>query len=85
MLNLREQCDKLCVAYPPELVEYFRGTEALDMATRSDATKAVIEVDLEYDLKIDGLVQGRVCHEDGMLIDLAKLPDDIALLRIYLS
>lgn len=88
MLDLLEQCDKLGVKYPPELVDYFKGTEVLEMKyDREAAIQTATEFDLEYGplAKINGLVEGNVEYGDGATIDLTKLPDDIKKLRIYMS
>lgn len=85
MVDLKLLCDQNNMSYPPELVEYFEGTEALDLATRDDAIDAATETNLRYDLNIDGLTTGDVEYGRGMLVDLAKLPSDITKLRIYMD
>jgi len=84
MLDLKSQCDKLHIAYPPELREYFRGSDALGMSDRADAARAAVEVDLSAYGPLPGVADGSVEEGDGMVIDLSKLPDDIKRLRIYM-
>ena len=86
MADLKVLCDSNEMSYPPELVKYFEGSDALDMRERSDVIKAATEVSLRYDLRnIKGLTNGDVDYGNGMIIDLSKLPDDIKKLRIYMS
>ena len=84
MLDLKSQCDKLHIAYPPELREYFRGSDALGMSDRADAARAAVEVDLSAYGPLPGVADGSVEEGDGIVIDLSKLPDDIKRLRIYI-
>ena|GEM_PF-4722149 len=81
MLDLKELCDKLQIHYPPELMEYFKGTAALASTSRESALQMATEVDLD----IEGLAAGSVEYGDGAVIDLTKLPDDIKRLRIYME
>ena len=85
MLDLQSQCDKLRIAYPPELRDYFRGSDALHMSNRADAKRASVEVDLSSYGPLPFVAKGSVEEGDGMVIDLAKLPDDIKWIRIYMQ
>tara|TARA_R110000824_G_scaffold526_3_gene3335 strand:+ start:5681 stop:5995 length:315 start_codon:yes stop_codon:yes gene_type:complete len=84
MANLAIQCRELGVDYPPQLVEYFSGTDALDIDDVEGIMREAIEVDLQYDLEIPGLLHGEAEYGDGALIDLTKLPKDIVALRIHM-
>jgi len=86
MVDLKMFCDKLTVSYPEELIDYFNGTDALEMDDKADVIKEALEVSLNYDLcGIVGLTKGNIDTDDGMIVDLSKLPDDITKLRIYMS
>jgi len=85
MAEFKLRCDDLEIAYPDDLREYFKGTDALDSVDMGLIIRSAIEVDLRYDLQINGLIHGEVEYEDGAIIDLEKLPDDIKQLRIYMS
>jgi hypothetical protein len=85
MLDLKSQCDKLRIAYPPELRDYFRGSDALNMSNRADAERAAVEVTLGVYGLLPSVAEGCVEEGDGMVIDLPKLPDDIKRIRIYMQ
>ena len=85
MLDLKSQCDKLRIAYPLELRDYFRGSDALHMSNRADAERASVEVNFSSYGPLPGVATGCVEEGDGMVIDLSKLPDDIKRIRIYMQ
>jgi hypothetical protein len=85
MAALKLQCDSLGISYPVELETYFKGTDALDMDVAEDIVVAATEMNLKYDLRIDGLVDGDPEYGDGMVIDLRKLPKDIIQLRVSMG
>ena len=76
MLDLKRKCDELKMDYPPQLVEYFEGTDALEMRNEYARNEA---------LSVDIRVEGDVMYDDGAYIDLSELPEDVKKIRIYCS
>ena len=84
MANLKTECDRMGLSYPPELIAYFEGTEALEHDSIDAIVRCATEVNLKYELKVDGLIEGDPAYGEGAIIDLSKLPTDICRLRVYM-
>lgn len=82
MVDLALMCDKNNIAYPSEVVEYFKGTDALDQATRQAMLQAAVEVDLKYDLKI---LKGDIEYGSGATIQVSEIPKDIQTIKICMG
>ena len=85
MIALKNSCDELEASYPPQLVKYFEGTDALRGLTDDGIRKEMHEANIPYDVKIEGLAEGAIEIGDGMLIDLSKLPAEFKKIRIFMS
>ena len=84
MARLAFNCDHLKCDYPPQVVEYFEGSEALDMTSVEAMIQAALEVDLKYEMP--EVLSGKgVEYGEGVVIDLKKLPDDIVAIRVCMS
>ena len=86
MVDMVIQCKDLDITIPPEVEDYFEGTDATHMRTREEMIREATETSLKYGFhSIDGLTEGDVEYDNGMLVDLSKLPEDIKFLRISMS
>ena len=84
MARLAFNCNGLKCDYPPQVVDYFRGSDALDHGSIEGIMQAAIEVDLKYELP-EVLSGSGVEYGEGMVIDLKKLPDDIVAIRVCMN
>ncbi len=86
MVALKLMCDKTKTSYPKELLAYFEdaieehGTDELEDLEEETMERIMKEVNIP-----DEACEGDVDTDDGMLIELSKLPDDIKTIRVYMS
>ena len=86
MVALKNLCDKTKASYPKELINYFEaaieehGTD--DLEDLDDEGMQEIMAGMEIP---DDATEGDPDYDDGMFIDLSKLPKDIKKLRVYMS
>jgi hypothetical protein len=86
MVDLKLMCDKTKVSYPQELEDYFKkaikeyGSDDLKYLSEERMTSIMTEMAIPKDART-----GDVEYNDGMIIDLSKLPADIKKIRIYMS
>lgn len=88
MAELKLHCDQLHVSYPHEVKSFFDGTHALQLSEVEDIVRVAAEIDLKELLlvrAIDDCTSGDVEYDNGMVIDLVKLPSDVKKLRIYME
>jgi hypothetical protein len=94
MITIAKMCKKKNISLPKEVIEYFKpleedydSIEDMDEIDEKSIGKLMGEVHIEYGLgeKIKGLVSGDRETEDGLVIDLTKLPKEFKKIRVYMS
>lgn len=90
MLAAYRSCVEAGVAVPGEVLEYFDGREPVDDGVvvellRMDVHRRCGMVDSKTDCCVRQIKSSRHsgCSQNGYVIDLAKIPKDVKLLRVF--